>query len=310
MRKRRIVIALGGNAIISKKDKYNYSNLVKNIKKTCKHIADLTRNNKVIITHGNGSEIGYLLLQNEIAEKKISKMPLDILNAETEGFLGYLIQEQLTNELRKRKINRKVTTIITQVEVSKNDRDFRNPTKFVGPFYTKRQAEKLSHKFTIKKDSNRGYRRVVPSPKPKKIIEKNIIQKLLNSGYIVVASGGGGIPVISNKGKLIGIDGVIDKDLSSSLLGREIKADLLLILTDVDKVYLNYGKKNQKALRKLSVDDAKKYLREGQFPSGSMGPKIEATINFLKSSGKEVIITSIENTEKALQGKTGTLIKK
>lgn len=315
--RKKIVVALGGNAIISKNEKETYSNLIKNIKKTCENIVNLVKNNEVTIVHGNGSEIGYLLLQNEIARKKVPVMPLDILGAETEGFLGYLIQEQLFNVLKKERIKKKIVTIITQTLVSKKDSAFKNPTKFIGQFYTKKQSEKLKNKFLIEKDSNKGFRRVVPSPKPIKIIESEIIKKLVNENFIVVASGGGGIPVILEKNKLKGVEAVIDKDLSASILGREIKAELLLIITDIDKVYLNYGTKHKRELRKLSIKDAKKYLKMGQFPNGSMGPKIEAAINFLdkpfekslKGKTKKVIICNIENIKKALNGKEGTIIE-
>ena len=301
----KIVIALGGNTLIKRNEKETYENLLKNIKKTCSKINNIIKNNKTVITFGNGPEVGNLLLQNEIARKRVPMMPLHVLDAETEGLIGYMLQEELTNKLRKN-----TATIITQVLVSKKDKAFQNPTKFIGPFYTKKEAKKLENKFIIKKDSNRGYRRVVPSPKPIRIIESNIINELVNKNYIVIAAGGGGVPVVLKNKKLIGVECVVDKDLSSSVLGKEIRADLLLILTDVDRVYLNYGKQNKKALRRLSVEEAKKYLREGQFPGGSMGPKIEAAINFLEIGGKRVIITSIENAEKALNGKAGTLIKK
>ena len=225
----KIIIALGGNALINKRDKYVYSNLLKNIKKTCEHISGIIKKNKVVITHGNGSEIGYLMLQNETARKKVPGMPLDVLGAETEGLIGYLLQEQLSNKLMSKKIKRNIATLITQTLVSKKDPAFRDSTKFVGPFYTKEEADKLRNKFVIKKDSNRGYRRVVPSPEPIRIIESKIISKLIGRNYVVIAAGGGGIPVILKNKKLTGIEAVIDKDLSSSSLGNDIGADLLLI---------------------------------------------------------------------------------
>src|SRR3989344_3750775 len=269
----------------------------------------IIKNNKVIITHGNGSEIGFLLLQNEIAKKKIPPMPLDVLGAESQGLIGYPLEEQLLNELRKHNLKRDVVTIITQVLVSKKDNAFRNPTKFVGPFYTKEQYMKLKKKYTIKEDVGRGYRRVVPSPRPIQILEANAIRSLIKSGSIVIAGGGGGIPVIKEKGTLSGVEGVIDKDWASSCLGKTINADILLILTGVDKVCLNYSNKDEIKLERLNISEAKKYLKEGQFPAGSMGPKIEAAIDFLKK-GERVIITDIKNAEKALNGKTGTLITK
>ncbi|MBI2671979.1 carbamate kinase [Candidatus Woesearchaeota archaeon] len=306
----KIIIALGGNALIKKGEKETYSNLLKNIKKTCSSIIPFIKNNKVVITHGSGPQIGNLLLQNEIARKKVPEMPLDVLNAESEGLIGYLLQEQLSNEIHKRKMHKNVVTLLTEVLVSKNDPAFKNPTKFIGPFYTKKQAIKLKNKFIIKKDSNRGYRRVVASPKPIKIIEGSLIKELVNSGHIVIAAGGGGIPVASKNKRLTGVKCVIDKDLASSCLAKEIKADLLLILTDVDKVYLNYGKKNQKGLSRLNLRDAKKYLKEGHFAAGSMKPKIEASIDFVEHGGKKVIISGINSVEKALKGNNRTIIKK
>ena len=197
----KIVIALGGNALIKRNEKETYENLLKNIKKTCSKINNIIKNNKTVITFGNGPEVGNLLLQNEIARKQVPMMPLHVLDAETEGLIGYMLQEELINKLRKN-----TATIITQVLVSKKDKAFQNPTKFIGPFYTKKEAKKLENKFIIKKDSNRGYRRVVPSPKPIRIIESNIINELVNKNYIVIAAGGGGVPVVLKNKKLIGVE--------------------------------------------------------------------------------------------------------
>ncbi len=300
----KIVIALGGNAI--GKGKENYKEIINKIKHTSKNIINLIKNNKVIITFGNGPQIGELLLQNEIASKYVHQMPLDFLGAETDGLIGYLLQEQITNELRKNKIKKNIAALITQTLVSKKDKAFRNPTKFIGQFYSEKEIKNL--KFKVKKDSNRGYRRVVPSPEPIKIIENKIINKLANKNYLVICNGGGGIPVILQNKKLEGVEAVVDKDLSSSCLANEINADLFLILTDVNKVYLNYGSGKQIGLKKLNLEEAKKYLYQGQFPDGSMGPKIKAAINFLTNKKRKVIICNIENVEKALIGKEGTLI--
>ena len=303
----KIIIALGGNALVRKNEKETYSNLLKNIQKTCSKVVKLIKNNKVVITHGNCPEVGNLLLQNEIASKFVPEMPLHVLDAETEGLIGYLIQKELANELTKNNIKKHIATLITQTLVSKTDNAFQNPTKFIGPFYTEKQIKNLD--FEVRKDSNRGYRRVVPSPKPIKIIEENIVKNLIGKNYIVIANGGGGIPVVYNNKNLEGVEAVVDKDLSSSSLANSINADLFIILTDVDKVYLNYGTKNQKGLKKLNIKDAKKYLDEGQFPNGSMGPKIFAAIEFIKKNRKgKVIITSFKNLEKALLGKAGTVI--
>ncbi|MBS3145517.1 carbamate kinase [Candidatus Woesearchaeota archaeon] len=303
----KIVVALGGNALTKKGEKGAYKELIKNIKKTSKNLIDIIKDNKVIIVSGSGPQVGALVLQNELSKKKVPEMPLNVLDAELEGELGYMIELALNNELKKSK--RKSVTVLTQVLVDKNDKGFKNPTKPIGLFYSEKEAEKLRKKgFKIIYQVGKGYRRVVASPTPLEIIEINQIKDLMEKGNIVIAAGGGGIPVYRSDKGLKGIDAVIDKDRASSLLARNIKADLLLILTDVDKVALNYKEKNQKFLNKLSVKDAKKYLKEGHFKEGSMKPKIEASINFLENGGKKVIITSISKVKKGL--KDGTLIVK
>ena len=305
----KIVVALGGNALTKKGEKGAYKELIKNIKKTSKNLIDIIKDNKVIIVSGSGPQVGALVLQNELSKKKVPEMPLNVLDAELEGELGYMIELALNNELKKSK--RKSVTVLTQVLVDKNDKGFKNPTKPIGLFYSEKEAEKLRKKgFKIIYQVGKGYRRVVASPTPLEIIEINQIKDLMEKGNIVIAAGGGGIPVYRSDKGLKGIDAVIDKDRASSLLARNIKADLLLILTDVDKVALNYKEKNQKFLNKLSVKDAKKYLKEGHFKEGSMKPKIEASINFLENGGKKVIITSISKVKESLKGKNGTLIVK
>ncbi len=304
----KIVIALGGNALLQKGEKQDYSTLIKNIDKTCKKIIPLIKNNKIIITHGNGPQIGFLAIQNEVAKLKVPQMPLDVLGAESQALIGYLFEEQLLNELRKNKIKKIVSTLITQVLVNKNDKAFKNPTKPIGPFYTKEQAEKLKNKFKIKEDSGRGYRRVVPSPMPLKILEEKVINELVNKKIIVIAAGGGGIPVYLKNNNLIGVEAVIDKDLASQVLANSINAETLLILTGVDYVYLNFGKKDQTKILKMNVKQAEGYLKENQFAEGSMKPKIEAAIRFLKNGGKKVIITNPESVVKDLNNTKGTLI--
>src|SRR3990167_10086925 len=239
----KIVIALGGNALLQKGEKQTYSVLINNIKKTVKHLAPIIKRHKVVCTTGNGPQVGFILLQNEIAKKKIPAMPLDILGAESQGLIGYPLEEQLVNELRNTK--KDVATLLTQVLVDKNDSAFRNPTKFIGPFYNKSQYMKLRNKHRMKKDSNRGYRRIVPSPRPIKILEFKTIKTLIEKGNVVICGGGGGIPVIKKFGKIMGVEGVIDKDWASACLGKAINADILLILTGVKNVCLNYGMKNE-----------------------------------------------------------------
>ena len=309
MKKEIIVVALGGNAIITSKEEVTYKNLLKNIKKSCKNIIPILKNNQMVITFGNGPEVGYLAKQNEEA-KVVSPMPLDVLGAESQGLIGYLLEEQLLNELRNRKIGKPVVNILTQVLVNEKDKSFKNPSKPIGSFYTLKEAGILVHKgYNVIEDSGRGYRRVVPSPEPIKIIEFETIKKLVKD-TIVIACGGGGIPVVKKGKKLIGVEAVIDKDKASSCLAKSINAKTLLILTGVDYVYLNYNKKKQKVLKKLNVKEAEKYLNGGQFGKGSMAPKIEAAIDFLKYGGKKVIITSTSKAQKALNGKAGTLITK
>jgi len=305
----KIVIALGGNAIIQKGEKQNYSTLIKNIKKTCKNIISIIKNNDVVITHGNGSEIGYLLMQNEIANKKIPAMPLDVLGAESQALIGYIFEEQLRNSLRENKIKKPVVNIITQVLVDKNDSAFKNPTKPIGPFYTKEQSKTLmKNGYKVVNDANRGYRRVVPSPLPKKILEINVIKNLVKNKVIVIAGGGGGIPVYYKNGKLSGSEAVIDKDYTSQVLANAIKAEVLLILTGTPYIYKNYMKKNQKILYRLTTEEAQELINQGEFQEGNIKPKLQAAINFVKKGGKKAIITSPENAMKALNNKAGTHI--
>ena len=301
---KKVVIALGGNAILKKGEESSIARQFENTKNALKPLIKVIKNNSVVISHGNGPQVGQLLLQDP-------NMPLDVLDAETEGQLGYLIQQSIYNLFRENRIKRNVVSILTQVLVDKKDNAFRNPSKFIGPFYNKKQAELLKKKgFIIKEDIGRGYRRVVASPKPLVIIEADIIRDLLSSNIIVIAAGGGGIPVNYQNNKLKGVEAVIDKDLASACLANGIKADTFIMITDVDKVYLNFKKKNQKALNKVKLNEIKRYYKEGHFPLGSMGPKIEAAINFLSNNGKKVIITNIKNIEKAINGKAGTIIER
>ena len=301
---KKVVIALGGNAILKKGEESSIARQFENTKNALKPLIKVIKNNSVVISHGNGPQVGQLLLQDP-------NMPLDVLDAETEGQLGYLIQQSIYNLFRENRIKRNVVSILTQVLVNKKDSAFRNQSKFIGPFYNKKQAELLKKKgFIIKEDIGRGYRRVVASPKPLVIIEADIIRDLLSSNIIVIAAGGGGIPVNYQNNKLKGVEAVIDKDLASACLANGIKADTFIMITDVDKVYLNFKKKNQKALNKVKLNEIKRYYKEGHFPLGSMGPKIEAAINFLSNNGKKVIITNIKNIEKAINGKAGTIIER
>ncbi|MEW5693484.1 MAG: carbamate kinase [Candidatus Hydrogenedentota bacterium] len=310
----KMLIALGGNAITKETEIGTIEQQWANTAQTMKEIAKVVeQGHSIVITHGNGPQIGNIMRRIEIASKEVYPLPLDVCVSDSQGGMGYMIQTQLMNELRKIGMKDKISsTIITTCLVSKDDPGMKEPTKPIGPFYTKEQAEEITKTrgWIIKEDAGRGYRRVVFSPKPLKIVEKDAIEKLMNAGVIIIACGGGGIPVIEENGRYHGIDAVIDKDRASSLLAREIKIDLFVILTGVDKVAINFKKPDQKYLDKITLSEAERYLKEGHFPAGSMGPKIEASIDFLQNGGKEVLITSAEHLLLALDYKTGTRIVK
>ncbi len=265
----------------------------------------------IVITHGNGPQVGIALRRVEETKDVLPIVPLGVLVADTEGSIGYMIEQSLQNALISKKIDIPVTTLITQVVVDKNDPAMTDPTKYVGKFYSEREANYLSEEFgwQIKKDADRGFRRVVGSPKPLEIPNSKQISSLLDAGNIVIAAGGGGVPVYINElGQYDGIDAVIDKDRASAKLGNQINADELYILTAVDKVSINFGKPNQTDLDEITVAEATKYLNEGHFPYGSMGPKIKSAIEFLEGGGKRVIITAIDKLIDAIEGNEGTKI--
>ncbi|MFW9874092.1 MAG: carbamate kinase [Candidatus Thorarchaeota archaeon] len=297
-----LIIALGGNALIKFGDEGTTEEQFRNLRVPISQIAELSKKYNIIITHGNGPQVGNLLLQQE-ATKAVSKRPLQILVAETQGQIGFMIESTLDEELMKIGLDEEklFLTVLTYVKVNAEDPAFLNPTKPIGPAY---DVPKPGYVKTVK-----GYRRVVPSPKPIKIYQWREIKKLMELGsWIVIACGRGGIPVIKEKKRLYGVEAVIDKDLASAKLAEQIEADILLIATDVEKVFLNYGTPNQQELKKLGISEAKRYLEEGHFPAGSMGPKIQAVINFLESGGESAIITSINKIIDALDGKAGTHI--
>ncbi len=305
------VVAIGGNSLIRDEDHQTVADQFETARETCTHIASMVEQGwRVVITHGNGPQVGSILLRSELASKDVNTVPLDSCGAETQGELGYMIQQCLHNEFKQRGIRRPVATVVTQVLVKKNDPAFKNPTKPIGPFYSKAEAARYrdERKWKIIEDSGRGWRRVVPSPMPMQVVELDVIRSLSRRGVIVIAVGGGGIPVVQERGKLKGIEAVIDKDHASALLAVGLRADLFLISTAVEKVAVDFDKPNQKSLDKITLAEAKKFHDEGHFPPGSMGPKIEAIISFLKKGGKEAIITSPDSIEDALLGKTGTHI--
>ncbi|MDH5374418.1 MAG: carbamate kinase [Candidatus Bathyarchaeota archaeon] len=305
------VVAIGGNSLIKDQEHQTVPDQFEAIRETCRHIASmLERGWNVVITHGNGPQVGFSLLRSELTSHVLHTVPLDSCVADTQGTIGYMIQQCLCNEFKRRGIKKQAVTVVTQVLVDKNDPDFQNPTKPIGPFYDEDKAQRYRKErgWNVKEDSGRGWRRAVPSPIPVRIIELDAAKTLVDLGFVTVVVGGGGIPVIEEDGELSGIEAVIDKDYASSLLAIGIKADLFLISTSVEKVALNFGKPNQKLLDRMTLEEAKKYYEEGHFPPGSMGPKIQAIINFLERGGKEAIITDPENIERALLGETGTRI--
>ncbi|NLY78367.1 MAG: carbamate kinase [Lysinibacillus sp.] len=309
----KIVLAIGGNAIIKEGQKGTIEEQIQNLLESSEPVLDLMeQGHTVVITHGNGPQVGNTLIRGEMAKSVIPEYPLDVYGAETQCNIGYLIQQTFKNKMVERNINKTIATVVTQSIVSKEDPAFENPTKPIGPFFSKEEMEKIvaERGLTFVEDAGRGYRRVVPSPKPIKIVEKEAIETLVDNGISVISTGGGGIPVIENDGKLEGIEAVIDKDFASALLAAEIKADFLFILTGVEQVAINFGKPDQQNLSEMTVEEALRYLDEGQFPKGSMGPKIEAAIMFLEKGGKNVVITSIDKLQDALEGKTGTRIVK
>ena len=308
--KKIAVVALGGNALLKGSQIGTINEQEDNTYRTCNFLTELLKQYNLVITHGNGPQVGNILLRNEAGydSYKIPKMPLDICVADSQGGIGYMIERQILNILNEKKVKRNVVTLVTQVLVDKDDPAFQNPTKPVGKFFLKEEAELLSkaNNWVFKEDARkRGWRRVVASPQPKRIVNKEIVEALARKGNIVIAAGGGGIPVVGNNGSLHGVDAVIDKDLASALLANQIGADAFFILTDVAKVSINFQKPNAKELDKLSVRQATKYLKAGEFGSGSMGPKIQAAISFIKNGGKEAVIT--ESTQ-LLNPSAGTRI--
>lgn len=308
--KKLAVVAIGGNAVNRPGEKPTAENMFSAIEEAMGYLVEMLDEYDIVITHGNGPQVGNILIQQEMAKDLIPPFPIDVNDAQTQGSLGYMIVQSLRNQLEKRRIKREIAALITQIVVDKNDEAFKKPSKPVGPFYTEEEARKLMSEkgWIMKEDAGRGWRRVVPSPKPLDIVEKEVIKMLLKNDVIVVAAGGGGIPVIRDNGLLKGIEAVIDKDRASALLAIEINADVLIILTGVEKVALNYGKPNQVLLDSLTIQEAEKYLKEGHFPVGSMGPKIEAAIDFVNVTGRECLITDMKKLKEALSDLTGTRI--
>lgn len=311
--KKKVVIALGGNAILNQGEKGTYEEQMKNVETAMTQVAQMiiSEEYEVIITHGNGPQVGNILIQNASAVSKVPAMPMFICGAMSQGQIGYLIQQSLINLGLQSGKNINVVTVVTQVEVGQKDYAFQNPSKPVGPFYLREESERLAQEsgFTFKEDAGRGYRRVVPSPKPINILEIEEIKSLVNGEVVVVASGGGGIPVVKEGNKFKGVDAVIDKDWAGALLSDLLDAELFIILTAVEKVALNFGKENQQLLDKMTLEEAKKYLGEGHFAEGSMKPKIEAAVEFVsKLKNRKALITHNNTLKEGLEGKNGTWI--
>ncbi len=310
---KRVVIALGGNAILQRGQKGTYEEQMDNVRKTARQIADIIeRGYEVVITHGNGPQVGALLLHMDAGQQLygIPAQPMDVAGAMTQGQIGYMIQQALINELRGRGIDRPVATIVTQTIVDKNDPAFQNPSKPVGPFYDEETAKRLAKEkgWTVIEDSGRGWRRVVPSPDPKGHVEAPVIVDLVEKGFIVVSSGGGGVPVVDEGGRLRGVEAVIDKDLAGERLAEEVNADVFMILTDVNGAAVNYGKENERWLEKVTVEELMRYYEGGHFKKGSMGPKVLAAIRFVEWGGERAIIAALDRAVEALEGKTGTQV--
>ena len=310
---KKLVIALGGNALQEAGKPATAQAQLEVVEKTSEYIADIVeRGYEVIVAHGNGPQVGRIVIQNEVASASTPAMPFDVCGAMSQGMIGYHIQQGLSKVLRHRGINKNVVTIVTQVVVDKDDPKFKAPSKPIGPFYTEEEAKAIAAEkgYTMKEDAGRGWRRVVASPLPVEIVELDAVKTLNDAGFVVVTVGGGGIPVVRNEaGDLEGVAAVIDKDLASEKLARDMDADALVVLTAVEKVSINFKKPDQKDLDRMSAAEAKQYIKEGHFAPGSMLPKIEAALNFVESKpGRIAIITSLDKAVDAIEGRAGTTI--
>ncbi|KAA3658227.1 MAG: carbamate kinase [Chloroflexi bacterium] len=315
MSKKVAVVAIGGNSLITDKNNPDVPHQWDAVRETVQHLADMILDGwTLVVTHGNGPQVGYILRRNELASPEVHTTPLDIIGADTQGSIGYMLQQALRNELFSRGVRKPVVSVVTQVLVDKEDPGFQNPSKPIGSFMEESEAREFEKDgWQVVEDSGRGWRRVVASPIPIRVIEQDAIQTLTAADNIVIAVGGGGIPVVHNTSgelrELGGVYAVIDKDRASSLLAQEIDADLLLISTAVEKVALNFGKENEQWLDSMTLAEAKQYLAEGtHFAPGSMAPKMEAVVSFLENGGKKALITDPPNIARALRGETGTFI--
>jgi carbamate kinase len=306
------VVAVGGNALIRDKDHMSIADQFDRAALTVSHIADMIEAGwNVVVTHGNGPQMGFILRRSELSIHEVAPVPMDYAGADLQGAIGYMFVRAFRNEFRKRGLKREPVAVVTETLVDRDDLAFADPTKPIGSHMDEARAKELAARqgWTVKQDAGRGWRRVVPSPKPKRIVDLAPIEHLAASGHVVIACGGGGIPVVEDEnGDLRGIEAVIDKDLASSLLARQIGADLLLVSTGVEKVAINFNRPNQRWLDRMTVGEARRYQAEDHFDKGSMGPKIEALIDYVAAGGKEGLITSPENIGRALRRETGTWV--
>jgi carbamate kinase len=306
------VVAFGGNALLRPEDRGTQEEQIARAKQAARWLAEIVRYGyKLLVVHGNGPQVGNILVQAEEASTKIPPQSLDLCVAQTEGSIGFLLQQAIRNRLESIGMGGEVATVLTEVEVDVADPAFKRPTKPIGPFFTRYRAEALERDlgWTMREDAGRGWRHVVPSPKPLRILNLKTIAHMLDTAAVVIAAGGGGIPVVKGRdGQWRGIEAVIDKDYASALLGADLDADLYIVLTGVPKVAIDYGKPTQRFLDRMTVAEAEKHMAGGQFPPGSMGPKIDSAIQFVKASGRQVLITDVEVLREALEGKNGTVI--
>ena len=311
-RRRRAVVAFGGNALVQKGEEGSQWEQVRHAGETARLLLPILRGGyDLALVHGNGPQVGNILIQVEEAVTKVPPISLDICVAMSEGSIGHMLEMALLNEFRRRRMRRGVVTLITEVLVDQEDPGFRRPTKPIGPFYPRFRAEDLMHKqgWNMVEDSGRGWRKVVPSPRPVEIVQMRSIRRAIDSGDVVIAGGGGGVPVYRTpEGDLRGVEAVIDKDYTAGLIAKELGADLFIILTNVNQVSLNYGRPDQKAIRRMTTDEARAHGAAGQFPEGSMGPKIRAGIDFVEATGREVLITSTPRLADSVRGRAGTRI--
>lgn len=308
----RVVVALGGNALLQRGDEDSAESMRRSARFAAEVVADIAGQGwEVVVTHGNGPQVGRILIQNEEASRLVSPMPLDVCGAESQGQIGYLLQVSIGDVFYERGTDRPVVTILTLTRVPPDDPAFGDPTKPIGPYYGKDKAKRLAKErgYTLAPSSGgAGWRRVVPSPRPYSIVEAPVIRQLVASGVIVIAGGGGGVPVVEEGPRLVGVEGVVDKDLAACILAKDVEADALLILTDVDGVYEAFGTPEQRLLSRLTPDEARRRLEAGEFGTGSMKPKVEAAVQFVEEGGKQAVIASLEDGARALVGQAGTVV--